>query len=272
MSEYSLGFHTDISNEDYHALTELGGKPCVSSSYYKNYYNKTALHAELGGTTISPAAAATGTAVHYMTLEPELDMVVRGPETRRGKVWSEAVDAAEAAGKLLLTAGDFDQCEAMAQALLDNPQCGKILKDKQRVCEGSIFVEHDSGAVMKARPDLWIERTGVMADVKTALDASPAGFTKSAFKFGYDFQAAWYRMCARKVGWDVKYFAFLVVEKGPPHAALLHIFGNEAMSRAERLIDFHLPDIARVKDSGEFSTGWPPFNVMHLPEWLSEES
>lgn len=269
---HPFGIHTDIPNEQYHALNELDGAHCVSSSYIKQWINKSPLHAERGGFSLTQSVADIGTAVHSMALEPERGDVIRGADTRRGKEWKDAYTTAQASGKTLLTAGDYDECEAMTQSLMDNAQCGKILQDKTRLCEASLFVKHEpSGLVIKARPDIWVAHSGVMGDVKTCQDASPKGFTRSAFNLGYDLQSAVYRLAARLAGWNVRYFAFLAVEKSSPYCAHLHTFGNEANARADRIVEAALMEIAEAKDKQEFTTRWGPFNVMHLPPWLEQQ-
>ena len=97
------------------------------------------------------------------------------------------------------------------------------------------------------------------------------GFTRSAFNLGYDLQSAVYRLAARLAGWDVRYFAFLSVEKSSPYCAHLHTFGNEANARADRIVEAALMEIAEAKAKQEFTTRWGPFNVMHLPPWLEQQ-
>ena len=128
-----LGIPTDIPNDVYHAFKTINGAHCVSSSYIKQWINRSPLHAERGGFSLTQSVADIGTAVHSMALEPERNDGIRGAETRRGKEWKDAYVTAQASGKTLLTAGDYDECEAMTQSLMDNAQCGKILQDKTRL-------------------------------------------------------------------------------------------------------------------------------------------
>ena len=58
--------------------------------------------------------------------------------------------------------------------MIGDPHCKKLLTEKDRVCEASIFVkDKGTGQLLKARPDIYSEKLGMMGDVKTCQDASP---------------------------------------------------------------------------------------------------
>ena len=82
----------DMTNEEYHAhhaVSSSDAKAVLMSSVW-HWHN--AVHTET-------SAMALGTAVHDMALEGGLN-TVRGPETRRGNAWKDAV--AEAGNKAVL--------------------------------------------------------------------------------------------------------------------------------------------------------------------------
>ena len=76
----------DLSDEEYFA------EDALNNSYL---INKTPAHAQIG---IDKTDAMTlGSAVHLAVLQPEIssNLIVQGPDNRRGKAWTEAKKDAE---------------------------------------------------------------------------------------------------------------------------------------------------------------------------------
>ena len=81
-----------LSNASYHA------HPAISSSDVKAVASKSLAHWK-GKVWKDSSAFALGSAVHALVLEPEKNLVLRGPEDRRGDKWKKAQLAAAAVGK-----------------------------------------------------------------------------------------------------------------------------------------------------------------------------
>jgi len=256
----------ELSNEQYHASEG------VSSSDVKAVLTSTLFHWKNKRFTTS-TAMELGTAVHSMLLEPELDEVVRGPESRRGNAWKDAHEECRASGKTLLTEADYDACEDMSVAMMANPTCAKILADKSAVKEASIFADCPrTGLKLRCRPDIYVPSTGVMGDVKTTRDASPREFARQTYNLRYDVQAAFYKYVAELgTDWKVRHFAFLAVENSAPYATCLHSLSMEAMEIGREHMFRALDEIAEAKRSDQYSTGWPSFNMIHPPTWMVED-
>lgn len=255
----------DLSNEAYHssdAISSSDVKTVLTSSlfHWKNKRFKSSVAMDLG------------TAVHSMVLEPELDAVVRGPETRRGKAWSEMKAECDAQEKTLLTEADYDLCDDMSTAVMADPTCAKMLSAKDGIREASIFVDcPETGVKMRCRPDIYVPSTMVMGDLKTTRDASPREFTRQVYSLRYDVQAAFYSYVAELAGWEVRYFAFAAVENTPPHAACLHALSMEAMDLGRKHMFKALHQIAEAEAKNEFRTNWPSFNMIHPPAWMEQD-
>ena len=78
-----------LSNSEYHAK-----KDYISSSDVKMVHSKSLAHWKAKTYSSSPVFDM-GTAVHAMVLEDGKG-IIRGPETRRGKAWTEAYEEAQA--------------------------------------------------------------------------------------------------------------------------------------------------------------------------------
>lgn len=204
----------DISDEDYfdnHAL---------SKSYLWKLINQTPAHAQVK--TQKTDSMAMGSAVHLAVLEPQLasKQIIQGPDTRRGKKWTDAAKEAEADGKILLTQADYNQCMQIRDSVWRNPACASELGHKDTVYEQAAFWDY-KGMAFKCKVDA--ARSGTIIDLKTSIDASPKGFAQAVAKYGYHMQDASYSYGWGKAsGTAVEHFLFLVVEKQPPYACAIY--------------------------------------------------
>ena len=257
----------DMSNSEYHALE------AISSSACKKVASKSVAH-WLGEVRKETPAMITGTAIHSLTLEPHLNQVVRGPETRRGSAWTEALSKAQSINPeaLLLPEKEFDAVQDVAQSARANPIMQKYLEHMHSKIEMSVVVtDPDYDLQLRARPDLYNAGDGVMIDLKTCLDASPGRFAKSAYDLGYLLQAAFYKRVLDLEGLKVSDFIFLAVEKDAPYATSAHMLSKEAMAVGEAQMHKALSLIADYKKSGEIQTGWPEIATIYPPSWALEE-
>jgi exodeoxyribonuclease VIII len=250
-----------MTNESYHA------HPSISSSDVKAVATRSLAHWKYRTYKASPAFAL-GSAVHALVLEPQKNLVVRGPEDRRGAKWKDASLAADLDGKILLTEGDYDLAAEIANAVLAHPAVGSFLADSEFVAEASFFADDgETGANIKCRPDGYIPHAGVVFDIKTTRDASPEGFPKELRNYGYDLQAAFYLRTLREAGFLAKKFIFVAVEKEPPYAVGLHVMTDRYLDHANERITRTLEKINAATIAGDYTTGWPMINDIDLPRW-----
>lgn len=224
-----------LSDEDYFE------HPALNNSYLWQLINKTPAHAQIG---IDKTDAMTlGSAVHLAVLQPELssNLIVQGPENRRGKAWTEAKKDAEDSGKMILTSTDYLQCMQMRNSVYRNATAATLLTQKNTVYEKAAFFEVD-GTQCKCKVDAAHGNT--IIDLKTSVDASPDGFSHSIAKYGYHQQHAFYKYgYAQATGVAINHFIFVVIEKSPPYACA--IYELDAMSEKEgwasacRAIEIH---------------------------------
>jgi hypothetical protein len=92
-----------------------------------------------------------------------------------------------------------------------------------------------TGVLCKARLDAYNERIGTVIDIKTTIDASPQGFGRKLYAYGYNRQAAWYLDSLRAHNESAYHFVFIAVEKEPPYSIGLYRLSDEAikLSRSE---------------------------------------
>ena len=123
----------DLSNADYHASEGISSSDVKTVLLNSVWHWRHAVHK-------SSPAMDIGTAVHDIRLEGG-NNIIKGPETRRGNAWKEAVTEADFTKKLLLTEGDYDKAQAIAATMLEDDECRKLLEAPNAKKEHSIFVE-----------------------------------------------------------------------------------------------------------------------------------
>ena len=267
MSDITTGVYHDLSNEDYHAIKEINGKPAVSSSYAKAWHKQTPAHANADRPFKRNPIFDIGTATHGWALEGVVP--VKGPPTRRGNDWKTAQAEAYLAETVALTESDFNRVERMVEELHNNEHIARFLNHPKKVVEASIFAEYGD-IVMKCRPDLYVESLGIVIDLKTTVSAEPYAFEKQAWALGYSsVQAAWYLKTMQLLEIPVNRFIFANVEKEEPYATSMVEVGPELMALANETVERVIKEIVEAKETNIYATGWPDLHVATPPAWLT---
>lgn len=257
----------DMAAAEYHA------HPARSKSYLWNLYTKTPAHAELAvkETTV---AMEIGTAVHTAVLEPHRfeASVIRGPDDRRGNKWKDAVEEAAAYDRVLLTAGDYDRVQRMAEA-------ARKLPIVRQLCEGAVreasafWIDEATGVECRCRPDIYHPGLQLMADLKTTADASRETWRRSAANFGYHAQEAFYTDgWTAAGGGDVDGFVFIVIESEFPHLSAAYELTPADAAEGRAAMRKALAEYKACRDSGVFP-GYPEVvQELSLPAWAYRET
>ena len=249
----------------------------ISSSDVKTVLSKSLLH-WVGQERKETIAFDIGKAVHALILEPEKDLVVRGPEDRRGSKWKEAKAKAEKAGKVILTEKDYDMCMAMAtNAFMHCDLLKETVYSPSFVAEASIFTKcQETGVDIKIRPDGLIvpqKKTDepYIIDVKTTTDASPEGFQREIHRLNYDVQIAFYLHGMAQAGLPCRTMYLIAVEKTAPYVTTVHELSEFHLAHAHKRMLATLKKIGDAVRTKEFTTDWPDVNIVHLPAWMDDE-
>jgi hypothetical protein len=250
-----------MSNEEYHlspALSATGAKTIAMQSlaHFKYAQRKPSTAFDLG------------TAVHTLTLEPNLSKTVWcGPETRRGKEWKERKEEADVNGCILLTEGDYKVAVDMANAVRANSAAAELLSG-DLVCEASAFT-HDAiyGVDMRCRPDGWRRDIAAIVDLKTTIDPSPQGFAKQAANFGYHIQEAFYRRCMTLLGHEIDRFVFIAVGKEPPYPVGVYELDWRSLEEGEEAVKFALEKFARAQKTNVWDYGYGDLQTLQIPPY-----
>jgi glutaredoxin-related protein len=220
-----------------HILEYHGNKDYVSSSGLKLIYRKSPLHYFNQQETEASPAMVFGSAYHTYVLEqdrfheeyfvldinqrPDVNMTMAA---KVNKEWKEALLAVNS-GKTCLESSTMQQIEAMYEALTANPAIRKVLIEQPGEVELSHYAELN-GVKVKVRPDKLKQK--VIIDLKTTEDASPTGFARNCYEFGYHLSAAMYCDVLESIDQNQRRFMFVAQEKKWPYVAQLYV-ASEAM-------------------------------------------
>ena len=266
------GVFADLSAADYHAA------PGLSHSTLKNM-EPTPAHcfAYMQEKPEPTPAMILGTLTHSLVLEPAspLPQLAVKPEdmkfsTTVGKEWRAA---REQEGRLIVTSDAYKSLLGMTREIAAHPFARQLLSQGQT--ELSLFAKapFERSLLRKCRID-FVPQGNYLVDVKTCEDASPEGFAKTLFNFGYFTQAAWYLdLWNDSVPEEPKEgFMFIAVEKAPPYAAAVYSVAKDAIERGREINTIR----AKKWSFCHLNNHWPAYSqhwsVIDLPRWAYKQA
>lgn len=250
----------DMPEREYHARPEL------SSTQARQLLDSPARYKH--GLTAERSSSATfdlGSAVHAKVLGVGWGIVEIDADSFRSKAAQEERDDARDAGLIPMLKKDLTVVHDMSEAVLAHPLASAMFEEAPGR-EVSVFSEVD-GVPTRCRFDALGQDANLAIDLKTTLDASPDGFTRSVAKYSYHVQESHYRATYEaSEGVDPR-FVYVAVEKHAPYLVAVHKvsilwaeMGHTAAREARRIY-------RECTESGE----WPgyPLDVHTLepPAW-----
>lgn len=261
------GVYADIPFSQYLAIDRISKHGLDSLARTPAHYRYQRAHPS------EPSEAmALGSAFHTLTLEPEkFDsefIVTPDGINRRTKAGKEAwvFFLIEAQGKQILTADQRGRAQAMADSVRRHPLLQALLADGNKE-QTVLWTDPDTGVPCKCRPDWLCDRLPIIADLKSARDASPEVFARDAARYRYHVQEAMYMSGLSVAGRPKDTWIYIVCESDPPHFVALYQSGA-----AERQLGYRWfrEDLVRYADC-RFTDQWPAYPVevqtLEYPAW-----
>lgn len=210
-------------------------------------------------------AMVFGTVVHTLALEPgkpAYSVKTLNWASREGRIERQKL---ESQGLPILTQADADRAEAIRDALHTDKRIAGYLTGA--TVETPLQWEQH-GVKCKAKPDAVVD--GIILDLKTCVDASPAGFARSVAQFSYHMQAAFYidgYAATHKSG--ARDFIFIAVESAAPHAVGLYRLDDAALAAGRR----EMRRAAELYRDCMQTGNWPGYawdvTTLSLPAWAA---
>jgi hypothetical protein len=224
------GIYRGLSNEAYHAGPGVSKSQLdhLARSPYHYWFN---VLTGQGKRTETPAMAF-GTNVHTAILEPKLfaNYVVMPKvdgRTKEGKLAKETAEALAAErGTRIISADDYQAIMQVQGSFQEHPVAQALTVGEPEL---SIYwSDPDTDVLCRCRPD-WLGE-GCIIDLKTTEDASPDAFTRSAYKWRYFVQAAFYLDGCRANDIELDDFFFAAIEKAPPNIVMAYEATDELIA------------------------------------------
>lgn len=247
-----------LPNADYH-----GAKAWLGSTSLKTLSMKTPSHYKWESENhVFKDAWNIGTAAHSLILEGDTSNIeVLNFPNYLTKAAKEAKSAAIAQGKQPLLDKEWEQVQAMRDAVMAHPVASKLFTD--HVPERSFFWEQD-GMKFKCRPDAL--KPGVIVDLKTTVTANPADFGRRAFDLGYFISAAHYQNGVHALTGERLPFIFVQVEKTEPYLVSVVELDEDALDFGQMMIERGSRIYRECMESGNWP-GYPAQTMTRLPDW-----
>jgi PDDEXK-like domain of unknown function (DUF3799) len=268
------GIYKDLSNEDYHkskGISNSGIGLLIPPNCPKMYWYK-----YLSGEYEQKRSDdfVVGSAVHTLCLEPEkfeslyYVMPKIDRRTTSGKEeWSRI--ELQNAGMQPLTPELYEQVNKMASEVTSHAMFKK-LHGKGCVEDSIAWIDEESGALLRSRPDFYNEY--LILDVKTTKDVRAHGFSRSIHDFGYHRQGAMACDGLSKItGTKYDKVVLFVVSKEPPYLVKAYVLTESALNKGREEYKIGAKIYQECLENGY----WPGYDEIiediDLPHWTYNE-
>lgn len=232
-----------------------------SPAHYQAYQN---------GDDEKTCAMGFGLVMHRLVFETQewLPRLTVGPTKGRDtKKWIEM--EAERPDLMLVTEDEHKQIVGMIGAIQKHKKLMELLKGGH--AEQSLFADHPGTDLqLKGRLDFICNDGKTILDLKTCQDARVPAFERNVAKYGWHFQAAYYKYLAKLCGLTHNNFCFVAIEKSRPWGIQLHSLEVVSMGYA---YDKNGEALERLKECQD-KNSWPCYDeeiqTITLPMYAME--
>ncbi|MFD0347285.1 PD-(D/E)XK nuclease-like domain-containing protein [Kitasatospora aburaviensis] len=217
-----------------------------------------------------------GTAAHMQVLGAGPELLVIEADSYRTKAAQEDRDGARAEGLVPLLRAEFEQVQAMAEAIRQHPVASRLFAPGSGLPEQSLFwVDQATGVWRRCRPDWLPYPTGgrlIVPDYKTTVSADPRSIEKSVYDYGYYQQDPWYVDGIRSVlGVEDVVMVFVFQEKTAPYLINVVQLDPAAIRAGRRRNREAIALYANCNRTGQ----WPGYSdrveIVSLPAWAEKQ-
>lgn len=261
----------EMSNEEYHASAPLS-KSSLSQILKSPAHYKASLDKEFAET----AAMRLGTAFHCAVLEPDrFKEEYRIPPSvdRRTKKGKEEYAEWAKQGYSEISNSDYEKVKKMRESVMSHKTLSPLFNSGN--AELSVFHDYDyygRNIWLKCRPDWFNKKKKVIVDLKSTMDASPQGFSKSCAKYGYALQAWMYSMICEKVtGQPITAFVFAAVESSPPYGVAGYILDQKSLELGQAKFYSAIDTYLKCIDTDNWPSYGDRIEELTLPQWAFYE-
>lgn len=216
-------------------------------------------------------ALLLGRVVHLAILEPQLlrEEFAIDPgfnmRTNQGKAAHQDWLTQIGPSKSVIDLETYNIAMRMREAVHAHPAAAELLRSGFAE-QTWYWTDQATGAPCKCRTD-FMNRDRFVVDIKTTEDASPEAFGRSAAKYRYHVQGAYYTDGLVNNGYTPNGFVFIAVEKAPPYAVAVYYLDEIAADVGRQLYTRDLSVYALCKESGHWPGYGTEITALQLPSY-----
>lgn len=172
-------------------------------------------------------------------------------------------------GKDVITQEQFEQIDAMRNAMLATPFVSKLINGEHEV--SYFWTDEDTGLKCKVRPDSINHKLKIICDYKTCDNAETQQFMRQAINLGYDLQAYMYQQGIKENIGEDYLFVFIAQEKKPPYAVNILQADDNFMTSGRQIFREMLNVYKECSESGTwygYLGSDNQINSLGVPKWV----
>ncbi|CAG2144573.1 hypothetical protein LMG31506_03036 [Cupriavidus yeoncheonensis] len=199
---------------------------------------------------------------------------------RQIKLWSDVKEEwlKNNGHRSVLTQEQWDQVHAMRDSVMKHPAASALLSGKGFAELSVYWKDPETGELCRCRPDFW-RADGIVVDLKSTEDASPAGFSRSMGKYHYHVQHPFYtdgiNLALQQGGeafgcehpTSAKAFVFVACEKHYPYAVGVYALDPASVELGRATYRRHLNTYAECLRTGVWPAYGERIESISLPDW-----
>ena len=261
-----------ISNSEYRKMdgvssTELKQllKTPAHYKYWKEHADELCTQSLLFGKAAHKYILETYDFYNEFAVAPNFDR-----RTKEGKA-QYLLFCDQSEGKDIITQEQFEQIDAMRNAMLATPFVSKLINGEHEL--SYFWTDEDTGLKCKCRPDSINHKLKIIVDYKTCDNAETENFMKQAIRLGYDLQAYMYQQGVKENLGEEYLFVFIAQEKKPPYAVNILEADENFMASGKRIFNEMLNVYKQCSETGNwygYLGADNQINSLGVPKWLEQ--
>lgn len=199
---------------------------------------------------------------------------LKNPKTSKDyKDWLVALEK-KSSSKILVLKDELEIVDAMKASIYEREKAVELLDGLDTAQKEIVWKHKETGlwVISKIDGDATDNvKQGYTVELKTAVDASPDGFMKQAFNFGYHWQAGTYVNAYRKIGKFPVYW-FIVVQNKEPFNVCVFKATDDFLKLGCQWIDEKLLEFKHCLEADQFDASYEfrsvlGYHSLELPAW-----
>lgn len=257
------GLHRRVAREDYDRLARVNFSTLKSIGRSPLHYAYRLVKADK-----DTGPKKTGRATHLAVFEPDQFRATCALWTggvRRGKEWDAF--RKKNPGRDILTEAENEKCLAIQKAVRADRIAHPYVSEGQGEVTMLWTAMVEVGPLLQCKGRIDFDGATALVDLKSTRDASPDGFGREVWRYGYHVQAAWYSDAYYLATGIRKPYVLVAVEVEAPHVVQVYRVPEVVLELGRETYRAWLEKLAICREESR----WPGYAdgelELTLPKW-----